>query len=98
MGTTQDMQIGTIAGGAYWYHAGDANWDLVRVKCFYSWIMPFNPGNFIPKRHFTSIETNSFMMEAPLLFKSMDWLLYDSDLRHERVKILVFLQKLQIFF
>ena len=30
---------------------------------------------------------NFFMMEAPIMqSKSMDWFLYDRDLRHERVK------------
>ena len=30
---------------------------------------------------------NSFMTEARLLRKSMDWFLYDNGLRHERANI-----------
>ena len=28
---------------------------------------------------------NSFMMEAVMLFKSIDWFLYDNGLHHERI-------------
>ena len=38
------------------------------------------------KREYVSLIYNSFMTEAPIIWKPMDWFLYDRDLRHERVK------------
>ena len=32
---------------------------------------------------------NSFMTESSITYKSMDWFLYDRDLRHERVNALL---------
>ena len=32
---------------------------------------------------------NSFMTEAVIIRKSVDWFLYDNGLRHERVKVFI---------
>ena len=44
----------------------------------------FQPMRLIEK---LQIRLNSFMTEAVIIQKSMDWFLYDNGLRHERVKI-----------
>ena len=42
-------------------------------------------------------QLNSFMTEAVIICKSMDWFLYDNGLRHERVKLRVYFYITRIF-
>ena len=61
------------------------NENLNAMSCFFS---VFHCSNSYYKIFSLTNFVNSFMTEAviiDLLHKSMDWFLYDNDLRHEKV-------------